>query len=369
MSRPRCRYDIRRGFTLIELLVVITIIGVLMALLLPAVQMAREAARCARCKNNLRQLGLAVQNYISTYDTLPPSGSRDDDPSGMQGTGPAGNPGPRQNAWSMKARLLGFLEQQVLFDASNFQLDPVWDNNGNWQQANSTTRATKIATFLCPSDSHPGSLNPGGTPKTPGCGSSYPNNVGNNRRFNGWVPDGPAYFPGWDAQIRTTLTLAHISDGTGNTVIFSEWVRGDGMSPTDAKDGNQTTYILPGFDPNTNLGTGITGEYSNAQNCQQNFRIREYTWKGDRWLNQDPGSGGFYSHSMPPNKRSCSYWGGCIGSDCFETMLAAGSMHPGGVNVLFLDGSVRFVKSTVQYETWHAIGTRDGGEVLSDDAL
>jgi type II secretory pathway pseudopilin PulG len=273
------------------LLVVITIIGVLIALLLPAVQMAREAARRARCSNNLKQLGLAVQNYINAFDTLPPSGSRDDDPSGQQGTTSSNGqgPGPRQNAYSMNSRLLSFLEQQVVFDSINFMQNPIWDNNGDWEPTNLTVRSTRIATLICPSDSHVGNLNPGGAPVV-GCTNSYPNNIGNNRRFNGWVPDGPAYFPGWDPQLRTTLTLAHIADGTNSTAIIAEHVKGDGMSPTDAKDGIQTTYILPGFDPSTHLGTGITGEYANAQNCQQNFRAREFTWKGEYWLAQDPGS-------------------------------------------------------------------------------
>ncbi|HWE39152.1 MAG TPA: DUF1559 domain-containing protein [Isosphaeraceae bacterium] len=358
----------RRGFTLIELLVVIAIIGVLIALLLPAVQQAREAARRAQCSNNLKQIGLAVHNYISAFDTIPPSGSRDDDPSGNQGTGPAGNPGPRQNAYSMKARILGFLEQQVVFDSINFSLDPTW-NSGNLELANATSRFVLISTYLCPSDwagisADQGSFQDG----TKGC--SYPNNVGNNRRFNGWVPDGPAYFPGWDTQIRGTLTLANVSDGTNNTAIFSEFLKsGQGTPPSEARDGLRITYILPGFDPQTNLGTGIQGEYMNAQNCQQNFLVREFTWKGERYSTQDPGRGGFYSHSMPPNKRSCSYWGGGVGSDNFETMISSNSMHPGGVNVLFMDGSVRFVKSTIAYFTWHAIGTRDGAEVVSMDAL
>jgi prepilin-type processing-associated H-X9-DG protein len=221
--------------------------------------------------------------------------------------------------------------------------------------------------LLCPSDPEAhGAHRPGPASGAP---SSYSNSVGGNRRFNGWVPDGPAYFPGWDSQIRTTLTLANISDGTNNTAIFSETALGDGLPLARSADGLGMTYLLPGFDPNTNLGTGIQGEYLNAQNCQQNFRTREFTWKGERWTLQDPGRGGFYAHSMPPNKRSCSYWGGGVGNDSFETMVSASSYHPGGVHVLFMDGSVRFVKSTVQYQTWHSIGTRDGGEVVSCDCL
>ena len=356
----------RRGFTLIELLVVISIIGVLIALLLPAVQMAREAARRAQCTNNLKQIGLAVHNYVSTYETLPPSGSRDYDSGGLQRAPWNGGPGPVQNPFSMKIRIIGYMEQQILFDATNFSLDPYW--NQGWELANMTMRNIKLSSLLCPSDPKSGDVyNTSGPSASPG--SNYPNNVGNNRRFNGWVPDGPAYFPGWDTQIRPTLTLANISDGTNNTAIFSEWLKGDGMSPRDAKDGLSMTYVLPGLDPQTNLGTGISGEYLNATTCQQRALTREFGWKGQGWFAQDPGRGGFYSHSQLPNRRSCSYWGGGIGNGNFETMLSAGSAHPGGVNVLFLDGSVRFVKSTVNYNTWHSIGTKDGGEVVSMDAL
>ena len=362
------RFSRRRGFTLIELLVVISIIGVLIALLLPAVQMAREAARRAQCTNNLKQIGLAVHNYISTYDTLPPSGSRDSDPGGLQRAPWNGGNGSRQNAYAMKMRVMSYMEQAVLFDATNFSLDPSW--NQGWELANTTTRNIKLSSLICPSDIKPGNLNNAGNGNPDaGMSSNYCNNVGNNRRFNGWVPDGPAYFPGWDTQIRATVTLANISDGTNNTAVFSEWVKGDGMSPTDAKDGLGMTYVLPGLDPQMNLGTGISGEYLNATTCTQRALTREFSWKGERWICQDPGRGGFYSHSQQPNRRSCSYWGGGIGSDTFETMLSAGSSHPGGVVVLFLDGSVRFVKTTVNYNTWHSIGTKDGGEVVSMDAL
>jgi len=351
----------RRGFTLIELLVVIAIIGVLIALLLPAVQMAREAARRAQCTNNLKQIGLAIHNYISTYDTLPPSGERDNDPGGLQR-----NLGmPMQNAYGMKMRFIGYMEQQVLFNATNFSLDPSW-NNG-WEMANTTSRNIKLSSLLCPSDIMPGNRNNLQGPAA-AMTTNYPNNVGNNRYFNGWVPDGPAYFPGWDTQIRQTLTLANVSDGTNSSAVFSEWVKGDGSSPAVSRDGLSMVYIN-GISNGANLGTGISGEYLNAQNCQNYALTRYWSWKGERWLCQDPGRGGIYSHTQLPNRRSCSYNGGDVGNNNFETMISAASSHPGGVNVLFMDGSVRFVKSTINYNTWHSIGTIAGGEVVGTDQM
>ena len=83
--------------------------------------------------------------------------------------------------------------------------------------------------------------------------TNYPNNIGNNRYFNGWVPDGPAYFPGWDSDLNKTLTLADITDGTNNTAIFSEWVRGAGNDPAHSRDGLGMVYVLPGLDPKANF--------------------------------------------------------------------------------------------------------------------
>ena len=366
----------RRGFTLIELLVVIAIIAVLIALLLPAVQSAREAARRAQCTNNLKQIGLAVHNYISANDTVPPSGSRHD----YCGWGFPCNPVlpgyTRQNPWSMKARLLPYFEQQALYNAANFNLDPEWSNGNSyntsgWDPSNLTIRATAVASFLCPSDNKPGNLNNAGNGPDASRQSNYPNNVGNNRRQNGWVPDGPAYFPGWDDKIRNPVTLASVIDGTNNSAIFSEWIKGDGVSPGVARDGLGMVYS------NGNVSTGfmlgnVNGEFLNAQICQQRSLNRFFSWKGERWCAQDDGRGGFYSHSQLPNRRSCVYDDlnpKGISNNNYETMLAAGSNHPGGVNVLFMDGSVRFIKSSVSYQAWHAMGTIAGNEVISSDSF
>src|SRR4051794_11160659 len=145
----------RRGFTLIELLVVIAIIAVLIALLLPAVQAAREAARRMSCTNNMKQIALGVHNYISTYDSLPPGafwGRRSD---GTQNS---------NNDWGPLARLLGYMEQQALYNAANFSLC-MMNDNGNLAgvYGNSTVVTLRVASFLCPSSPEP-SFNLAGAP-------------------------------------------------------------------------------------------------------------------------------------------------------------------------------------------------------------
>jgi prepilin-type N-terminal cleavage/methylation domain-containing protein/prepilin-type processing-associated H-X9-DG protein len=393
----------RRGFTLIELLVVMAIIAVLIALLLPAVQSAREAARRAQCTNNLKQIGLAVHNYISANETVPPSGSRHDY---LPIYGFPQNPVLplyiRQNAWSMKSRLLPFLEQQQLFNSMNMDLDPEWSYGntnytmpGGWDPANWTVRATTVTVFLCPSDSKVG--NQISSANTPDASrqTNYPNNIGNNRHFYGGIPDGPAYFPGWDNKLRTPVNLAMISDGTNNTAIFSEWVKGDGQSPELSKDGLGMVYTGAVLSPYNNIGI-LNGEFLNAKICDTRSLLRSFSWKGERWVTQDDGRGGFYSHTQLPNRRACNYdfqpqnntfdgspegtltataggtntSTGCPNcNDNFSTMIGASSNHPGGVNVLFMDGSVRFIKSSISYQAWHAIGSKDGGEVISGDAF
>jgi len=368
----------RRGFTLIELLVVIAIIAVLIALLLPAVHSAREAARRAQCVNNLKQIGLAMHNYISTIDALPPAGSS------HASTGSTVTNQPVSNPFSMKTRILPYMEQQALYNSINFSLDPEWGNFNGWEGANMTAKGTRITSFICPSDLRKGNRNNrGATDGSQSQVTNYMNNIGGNRWYNGGALDGPAYFPGStpnntiggnhnEAATRTIITLAAVIDGTSNTAIWSEVLKGDGNGQGDSRDGIGMVYT--GFSRAANLGIvaaqgKVRANFLDAQACQTAL-VKNFSWKGERWMAQDPGRGGFYSHTQTPNRNSCVYTDdNQISNTTWEAIMTAGSAHPGGVNVLLLDGSVRFIKDTVNYNSWYALGTHAGAEVISSDSF
>jgi prepilin-type N-terminal cleavage/methylation domain-containing protein/prepilin-type processing-associated H-X9-DG protein len=339
----------RRGFTLIELLVVISIIAVLIALLLPAVQGARESGRRAQCVNNLKQLGLAVQNYISAVGALPPTATTD----------PSGFPPQQTNNFGMKARLLPYIEQVAMYNALNQTF-----NAESATGENDTIVTLQINTFLCPSD---GNVPIGTYAFKNGTGSrqvgygSYPNNIGTIFRNNGGVLDGPAYHMGTPSQ-GGTLGVARIKDGLSNTAIFSEWIKGKN-SPTSTGLSQVYAATLP-F-PKTNGSVPLQTYLDSCRNSTSIYPA--YDHKGMKWLNQACGEGGGYSHIMTPNLQACFFNG--EGSEAGRTLIGASSNHPGGVNVTFLDGSVRFVKSSVSREVWWAIATRAGGEVVSADSL
>ena len=338
ISASRRPSDRVRGFTLIELLVVIAIIAVLIALLLPAVQAAREAARRIQCTNNLKQMGLAIMNYESSNGALPPGGVN-------VTTAAIGT-------FGMKARLLPYLEQANMFNYLNMTFNPQAANG-----TNDTIMTSQINAFLCPSDGNipcgTWTMKDGSGQRQIGYGS-YPNNVGTVFRGNGGLFDGPFYRINFPSQGGTIL-LSSVTDGLSNTVMFSEWVRGknQGANALGPNMIYKPTQKLPPLGP-VNLA-------SLSAACQSTTTPWLDT-KGQIWINEYCGEGGGYSHINTPNLKACNFTD--QGKQPGNTMIGASSFHPGGVNVVLLDGSVKFIKNSVNQRTWWALATIAGGEII-----
>jgi prepilin-type N-terminal cleavage/methylation domain-containing protein/prepilin-type processing-associated H-X9-DG protein len=370
----------RRGFTLIELLVVIAIIAVLIALLLPAVQAAREAARRAQCNNNLKQLGLAVHNYISVNNVFPAST--------MMG-------GPLISSWgnvaSWAVTLLPNLEQTPLYNAVNFDYDMS-------QSVNTTVSYTALAAFLCPSENQKvrGGA-PQGTPWAPtnyfGCnGGPEPlmpytgtivipyapvtainsANIGVPVGTLGWPINGDMAWFGFEAVI----------DGTSNTALISERLQGTtpgSVIPTaGSANAKRNVYSggtnWPGPSEFWSPGNAAVAVAA-VQACQSvpgntpagpfSFYIgwswsQQYIWD---WAISS------YNHYNTPNKLSCQDSGSLAWSVGYTNgAYPPTSNHPGGVNICFSDGHVQFVKDSISAQTFWAIATKALGEVVSSDS-
>jgi prepilin-type N-terminal cleavage/methylation domain-containing protein/prepilin-type processing-associated H-X9-DG protein len=350
----------RRGFTLIELLVVIAIIAVLIALLLPAVQSAREAARRSQCVNNLKQIGLALHNYHSSNNIFPMGGSNNARTTPSIAYLP---PYDDWACWSAHGQMLSYLEQAPLYNAINFNWSPEGDGPTS-SAINSTVFNTVLASFLCPSDSfaHKGNINNyhasmGTTTRQP----DYPGNNGSTGLFATWISYG----------------ISDCTDGTSNTVAFSEALVGNKLQGTVYRGNGMEPYAgaNPGlYDANTNPLVVV----QQLQLCASQFNAPDVITanitarRGYRWGEGTTGAT-LFNHLQVPNDSQfpVNYCrDGCTPACNMDSAFSspATSNHPGGVNACMADGSVKFMKSSIARMTWWALGTRGNGEVISSDA-
>jgi prepilin-type N-terminal cleavage/methylation domain-containing protein len=331
----------RRGFTLVELLVVIAIIGVLVALLLPAVQSAREASRRMKCANHLKQIGLALQNYESSYKILP-----------MGTMNIAGGVvGQIANNSSPHPMLLPYLELSAAHNLFDFSVDI------NQAAKNQGAREQRIALLSCPSQPpvRPFVL---AAPQCPsGCGmTNYMQSLGNNANYAS--NDGPF-------GRRFGARFAEIADGLSNTGFFAEIILGP------ATNSGATMVVAAGNRDDYAVATDVSfgswdggaggGDVVAVPECD-NRATPAWAYRGKQYYRGVVVTS-YYSHTLTPNSKRRD----CIrGTGLDRGHMAARSYHPAGINIVLGDGSVRFANNSVADVVWRALGSRNGGDVVGD---
>ena len=330
---------VRSAFTLIELLVVIAVLAILAGLILPAVQSAREAARRAQCANNLKQLALATQGFASVHQGFP----------GIMIIRNISQVPYDDTHLSVQTTLLPFLEQDHLYNSINLQV--IMDTTDTMPAENMTAATQHLAAFVCPTESADdsqafGSLN-------------YRANDGLNESRLIDLPGRPRVIikieTGAFGPREQPLNLAAFRDGLSNTLAFSEKSIGSGVgAPYDPRrDWVHLSYLVADITADRWMNT--CGRLPDATGAVHDA--------GRSWLLMGAAYSTFYA-SLPPNSPipDCGEW-----THNGRGAYAARSEHPGGVNVALADGSVRWFGSTISLATWRALGTRNGGEMVSPD--
>ena len=312
------------GFTLIELLVVIAIIAVLIALLLPAVQQAREAARRTQCKNNLKQIGLAIHNYEATHTVFPP--------------GRLGFP----MVFSVQAHILPYIDGSTLYNLIDFNTRPNFGAPSSPMTQNEIAARKQIASYLCPSDL-------GRVPASDFGVTNYVAVVGSGNGLSNSINTGDGVMFS-----RSSVRFADVTDGLSNTACFGEQTLGVGGNPSSPSGSSPAkpegeVLELTGATPTTAAAcvVGAGGNWSGL--------------RGAKWMNGHYGDT-LYNHFLPPNAKQFD----CGNASHNFGLTAARSRHVGGVHVALCDGSVRFVSENVAIQIWQGIATRQGGEVTGE---
>ncbi len=343
------RFGIRRqAFTLIELLVVIAIIAILISLLVPAVQKVREAAARTQCQNNLKQIGLALHAYHDVYKGLP------------FGKG-SSYPGAASYArWSVHSQILPYMEQGPLYNTLNFNFPPNTPGmagpvinfmpaftNANGVNANCTWQ---VPLFLCPSD--PAQI-------TGWLGqNNYVGNVGSmfecdNSESNASPTDPTDIARAGTLYFQSHVRLTDIGDGTSNTALFSEHLRGGGVPSSKS-----AMFIMPNQ-------TSLNATYTTCMGLDPQTATPLSYWQGGSWSMGEMCCT-LYNHVSGPNTLTCAGLPFPGGMNNMSMCQPATSAHTGGVNLLLSDGSTRFVADGVNLATWRALGTRNLGDILGD---
>lgn len=365
------RAPIRAGFTLVELLVVIAIIGLLVSLLLPAVQSTREAARRVQCQNHLKQIGLALHNYHAVFDSMPVSMTGADQHDGGAGSG--------FHSWL--ARILPQLEQSALYeqihfdhslsDRTDYSFDGDYvDYSIAASHLDAKAAAAIVPAYLCPSDPIAFLQHSVGTQTAP---ASYAGNIGWPRsstgpgvvsplqRQNGVIGlHNPASPDPWQ---QPRIRLASIRDGLSNTLAVGERMISDVFESSDGFGGSfvspNTPMAMRSYCGGASKGRALDRWIQYCEGVSQPD-ARYSNKHGHAWISGWTFMANHFMPVIPINQRNCHVYGG---EDDGMNLVTPSSHHPGGIHVAMADGSVRFLSESIDRELYWALGSSNAGDI------